>query len=211
MTKNLTMTTETRLKIAKEAAKIMVEQMVSDYQTAKKKAAERLGADKRKGLPTNAEVDAEVRAYQALFKASTQPQQLLALRKAALSAMRFLASFNPRLVGSVLDGSADSHSVVQIHIVADAPESVHIFLHDAQIPFEMSEASVSFQAGKKVMVPSVLFYAGETPFEVICFSLDGPRQPPLSAIDGKSIQRLSVQQLTKLIEQVEAHLTPKPD
>jgi len=63
-------------------------------------------------LPGNAEVLAELRDYQRLFQGEEQPRQLHRRREAAIPAMQFFERFEPRLVGSVLDGSADGNGFV---------------------------------------------------------------------------------------------------
>ena len=43
---------------------------------------------------------------------------------AALSAMQMLADFEPRLVGSVLTGTATEHNDIQLHLFAERAESI---------------------------------------------------------------------------------------
>ena len=94
----------------------MLEGGQRDYQAAKRKAANRLGVDDRGEMPNNVEIEAAVSDYQRLFRADTQPRYSAELRQAALSAMRFLDAFEPRLVGSVLHGTVDEHSVVELQL-----------------------------------------------------------------------------------------------
>ena len=98
--------TQIRERIAKEAARVMCEAGVRDFQLAKRKALQRLRIDEQRNLPSNEEIEAAVSEYQRLFRADTQPRRLAELRKAAVRAMRFLARFEPRLVGAVLGGTA---------------------------------------------------------------------------------------------------------
>jgi hypothetical protein len=86
-----------RAEIAAAAARMIAEDG-ADYATAKRKAAKLvLGNQKVRGdiLPDNAQVEAEVREYQALFLGDAQPERLLHLRRRALEMMETLAEFSP--------------------------------------------------------------------------------------------------------------------
>ncbi len=56
--------------------------------------------------------------------------------KRRLRALDFFASFEPRLVGPVLDGTADAHSAIALHLHSDDPEAAHRFLEQHGIPAE---------------------------------------------------------------------------
>jgi len=123
-----------RRSIAVEAARLMSEQGVRDFHVAKLKAAERLGIGADSALPKNSEIEEALREHQRLFDADDQPQRLRRYREAAREALQFFAAFEPRLVGAVLDGSADRHSSVCLQLFADEPEAVIRFLDENGIP-----------------------------------------------------------------------------
>ncbi|HEY5612672.1 MAG TPA: hypothetical protein VIK70_03670, partial [Lysobacter sp.] len=98
---------ERRLLLAHEAARLMAEGGMRDFHQAKLKAAERLGIVDDASLPRNREIEEALREHQRLF----QRDHAIALRRrreAALRALEFFKSFDPRLVGPVLDGTADA-------------------------------------------------------------------------------------------------------
>ena len=99
-----------RQTVAQEAARIIVEQGIRDYRVAKVKAAERLGMNMRGALPRNAEIELAISNHPALFGGDSHADFLRSMREAALSAMELLNSFTPRLVGPVLQGTADENS-----------------------------------------------------------------------------------------------------
>ena len=113
-----------RLMVAQETARIIVNQGVRDYGLAKKKAAERLGLTNRGSLPGNAEIEKAVSEHLQLFAGDFHPDLLHNMRQAALSAMQMLSTFTPRLVGPVLNGTADANSAVNLHVFSDSPEAV---------------------------------------------------------------------------------------
>src|SRR5580765_7202671 len=95
-----------RARIAAAAARIMAEDGIDDFALAKRKAARQIGAVEGQGLPGNDEIEAELRAYRALYQEEEHPQVLAELRRVALDAMRALEHFHPYLTGPVLEGTA---------------------------------------------------------------------------------------------------------
>ena len=57
-----------RRAIASAAARLMAEEGIGDYGTAKRKAARSMGADDSAALPTNEEIETELRAWQSLYQ-----------------------------------------------------------------------------------------------------------------------------------------------
>ncbi len=189
-----------RLRLAQEAAQILLQNGSRDYYSAKRKAALHLGAADTRNMPSNSEIESALQEYQRIFRADTQPLELRRLREAALQAMQFFRDFNPRLVGSVLRGTADEHSVVTLHVVAAAVEDIDLFLLQYKIPFDMAEKRVRFQADLIQILPVYRFMAEDVPIEMVIFPQDGPRQPPLSPLDNKPMQRADIQALEKLVQ-----------
>jgi hypothetical protein len=128
-----------RQMIAQQAARMMAEDGIHDYAYAKKKAGRQLGINENSSLPTNAEIDEEIRLYHQIYNADEQPIELDKLRKAALSTMQLFERFNPHLTGSVLDGTAGKFAQTDIHLFADSAKEVEMFLLNQQIPYESSE------------------------------------------------------------------------
>jgi hypothetical protein len=187
-----------RMRIAQEAARVLASEGGRDYLAAKRKAAMRLGIDPQAGMPTNREVEQELIMHQRLFEGEGHEQVLSRLRAAAVESMRMLDRFQPRLAGSVLRGTAASHSDVNLHLFADSPKDVALFLIERQIPFESGDKR--FRFGKDVSYfPVIRLMAGEIPFELAIFPLEGIRQAPLSTVDGKPMQRASLKRLEELV------------
>ncbi len=131
-----------REEIAQAAARMIAEDG-ADYATAKRKAARQLLGDVRvagEWLPDNETIEAEVRAYQALFHGDSQPRVLALLRRLALLAMEDLGAFRPYLAGAVLNGTATEHSDVYLQCFCDSPKDVALHLLNAGLDFETSES-----------------------------------------------------------------------
>jgi hypothetical protein len=167
----------------------MSDEGIKDFLVAKRKAATRLGVSDRALLPSNVEIQKALVEHQRLFHAHEQPIHLRALREAALEAMRFFARFHPRLVGSVLNGTANPHSEVSLHLFADTPEEVVLFLMEHDIPFEATERRVRMAMAEWSYFPVYGFRAGDINMDLTVFPGRARRQPPLSPVDGKPMSR----------------------
>ena len=133
-----------REEIAITAARMIAEDG-ADYATAKRKAARHvLGTESRapgEWLPDNEQVETEVREYQALFQAESQPRVLALLRRIALLLMEGLAVHNPYLAGAVFNGTASEHSDIHLQVFCDSPKDVAIFLLNAGVDFDTTESA----------------------------------------------------------------------
>lgn len=178
-----------RRRIAVEAARLVAEQGLRDFHLAKLKAVGNLGLGESAPLPRNSEIEEALREHQRLFQSDSQPQQLARLRAVAVEAMRFLSPFQPRLVGAVLDGTADAYSGVCLHLFTENADEVAIFLGNQRIPFEQQERSLKMSAGNPLTVPVFIFSAADTVIDLSVFALDGLRQSPLDRVSERPMQR----------------------
>lgn len=193
-----------REEIAQEAARIMHEQMVRDFQQAKFKACERLGYSGKMAMPSNEEIQAALTRYLEVFKSHSQPALLERLRKVALEAMTFLADFQPRLVGPVLEGTADEYSAVQLHVFSETPEQVLQFLIERGIPHEVSAKRVQYGRDRQLEVTTCRFVADEVQIELLLFDRLGLREAPRSTIDGRPMPRANRREVEEMLAVSEA-------
>jgi hypothetical protein len=186
--------------VAQETARIIVTQGIRDFRVAKTKAAERLGLRGRGSLPGNGEIEQAIEDYHQIFGGDGHALLLRSLRQAALSAMRLLAPFSPRLVGPVLNGTADENSAVNLHAFSDSAEMIAMHLDGAAVPYR------SYERRLKSRRDQVNTYAGyefehEGCFvQATVFPFDGMRQAPLSPVDGKPMQRADSKAVAALLE-----------
>lgn len=129
-----------RTTIATLAARLMAEDGITDFHFAKKKAARQLGLPEHSALPDNAEVEAELRTYWALYQDEEHAELLHHLRRTALELMERLIDFHPYLSGSVLEGTAGPHSRIDLQLFADSAKEVEIFLLNQAIDYRHEEA-----------------------------------------------------------------------
>jgi len=179
----------TRQRLAQDAARLMSEHGIKDYRIAKQKAASSSGVTDKYALPSNSEIEQAFMEYQRLFHSDKHPRHLKQLRETAVKAMRMLEPFQPRLVGSVQRGSAGEHSDVNLHVFTDNPESVGIHLDKHTIPYQQTEKRFRISKEHYEVYHGYSFIAGNTPIDIVVFPVDGQRQAPLSPVDGKPMQR----------------------
>lgn len=179
----------------------MAEHGIRDYAAAKRKAAERAGVANERDLPANREIEAALRDYQRLFQSATQPQHLRRLRATAVEAMEFFARFEPRLVGAVLEGTADEFSAVSLHLFEDDPSEVLRFLDERRIPCDEDERVLRLSRGQSAAFPAFRFDADDTRIDLTVLPRLLLRQPPLSRISDTPMQRASINALRTLLAQ----------
>jgi hypothetical protein len=189
-----------RRALAQEAARIMSEHGIRDFLTAKRKAAERFGVVDGAVLPRNTEIEEALAEYQRLFGGNKHTQSIAAQRSAALSAMQMLSDFEPRLVGSVLAGTATEHNDIQLHLFAERAESITFRLIDLGIEHEVVERRVRFGTDRVVAYPGVHFELDDHVIDATVFPIDGIRQAPVSPVDGKPMRRIDADELEVLLD-----------
>jgi hypothetical protein len=124
-----------KTEIAHAAARLVVEEGL-EYGAAKRRAVKQLGLNTRSALPDNDAVDDAVREYISVFCADTQPAELQALRRLALTWMERLREFRPYLAGAVWHGTATRLSDIYIQLFCDDPKSAEISLIDHAVDYE---------------------------------------------------------------------------
>jgi hypothetical protein len=126
--------------IAATAARLVVDEGM-EYAQAKRKAVRQLAGRLPRGrteLPSNEQVEDEVRSHLALFCADTQPAELRALRELALRWMQRLAEFRPHLGGAAWRGTATRLSALHIDLYCDDPKAAEIALINQGIDYDVA-------------------------------------------------------------------------
>jgi len=200
-----------RRRVALEAARLISEHGIRDYGHAKRRAADRLGIWDEQALPRNTEIEDALREHQRLFQVASQPQALRARREGARAAMRFLARFEPRLVGAVLDGTADAHSAVCLHAFSDDPDALTLFLGERGIAVETRSRRIRLDRERELLAPVLLFSADNLGFDLTVLPLDALRQAPLDRIDGRVQPRASLTALDVLLQESAGGTGPSRD
>lgn len=187
------------MEIAQLAAKFLAVDGASDYLAAKRKAALQLGIQPDKGMPTNVEVEQALIGYQSLFQNRQQAEHLYDLRSKAVSAMRMLNPYWPRLVGPVLTGTATRHSEIVLHLVSDEPELIAFLLDENAIPYSSCTRTLKTGRTEKKDFPAYRFIADRTSIILVIFPERQKHFCPLSTITGKPMRRAAVGEVERLL------------
>lgn len=187
-----------RAEIAAAAARLIAEDG-ADYGIAKRKAARQILGDQpppANVLPDNAQIEAEVRVYQSLFHADTQPARLFRLRTLAVDIMDKLAQFNPFLTGAVLGGTAGPHDDIHLQLFVDSAKEVEIFLLNRNVQIDISE-SPHFKGPRYDPVETVSFLWQQEGVHAELYELDDLRGAVKAR--GDKVQRADIAAVRALL------------
>jgi len=186
--------------LAQEAARIIVDQGIRDFRSAKIKAAERLRMSAHGALPGNEEIEQAVSEHLQLFGRDSHAAFLAQMRKVALSAMELLSIFTPRLVGPVLNGTADENSPVTLHVFADSPEQVAMRLAELGVSYRLCERRLKSRRDQTDVFAEFAFHHGDTSVAATVFPVVNIRQAPISPINGKPMRRANTKLVRDLLD-----------
>lgn len=178
-----------RQEIAAAAARL-VAQDGADYGSAKRKAARQVLGDAPSPpnvLPDNDMIEEQVRQYNALFLANSQPARLFQLRMIALQVMEALQQFHPLLSGPVLNGTAGPHDEIYLQLFAESAKEIHIFLLNKNVVLDMSE-SPHFKGARYDAVETASFLWKNEGVHAAMYELDDMRGALKAKADGKVLR-----------------------
>ena len=115
--------------------------------------------------------------------------------------MSALQGFQPRLVGSVLDGTANAHSRIALHVFPDSVESAVLFLADRNVAFDQEQRQIRWFNGDHRLVPVLVFEYDGADVELMLFEPVNLRQSPPSPIDGRPQHRATLAEVEYLLAQ----------
>jgi hypothetical protein len=187
-----------RSEIAVAAARLIAEEGVT-YEMAKKRAARQLLGNHRqsgKYMPDNQQVEEELRIYQALFMADTQPGRLLHLRQLALKVMHDLGEFQPYVTGAVLNGTAGEMSDIHLQLFADSAKDVEIFLLNKGVDITVTEATSNRQ--RVQAAENIHFYYNGEVIHLAVYNRDDIRK--MTRASGAVSERADMKELALLID-----------
>lgn len=189
-----------RQRVAFEAARLLAAHPALDADEARRRALDQLGEEARDALPGATQVRDELRAYQRLFRGDAQAQAVRALRTAAVEAMDFLAAFQPRLVGRVLDGTADTGAPVELQLYSDDPDALLRFLADQGVPARVVERRLRVPGGTSERRPAWTVEAGGVVVALLPLPLEWLRVALPGDDPGTTLPRANVAAVRALLE-----------
>lgn len=190
-----------RQELAQNAAKLIAVEGINDFLYAKKKAAEQLGILQSKYYPSNREIENALIDYQQLFQSESQPIVLKQLRDTARKAMKLFSDLEPYLTGPVLNGTANIHSEITLHIYTDTPEQIDTLLIDHKIPFEHCQRRAKFKQNQQSLFPAYQFFADRHKILLIAFPERQKNHSPLNVVDNHPEKRATLSRLESFFQQ----------
>jgi hypothetical protein len=191
--------------IAVEAARLMYEEGVKQYFTAKRLAAKRLlgrtGGRRLRyrpmDLPSNGEIRDALLAIAELSEGDARTRRLFAMRVVALRAMRALEPFEPRLIGSVSTGHIRRGSDVDLHVFTDDPDALLAHVTDLGWRYETERVTIlKFGEIREYMHVHV---HDDYEVELTVYERRELRFRPRSSTDGKPLVRVKPNALEAML------------
>jgi hypothetical protein len=138
-----------RLIVARRAAEVIMEEGITDYLFAKKKAAKSLGLLTSDNLPSNQEIDNALKEYQNIFQEQVDSEIISKIKKEALNTMILFEDFNPHLTGQLLEGLIPKFPKIQISLYTDNIKEVEYTLLNNNIAFDIKDTIYQEKLSKK--------------------------------------------------------------
>ena len=144
-----------RLIVARRAAEVIMEEGITDYLFAKKKAAKYLGLLPSENLPSNQEIDDALKEYQNIFQEQVDSEIISKIKKEALNTMILFEDFNPHLTGQLLEGLIPKFPKIQINLFTDNIKEVEYTLLNNNIAFDVKDTIYQEKLSKKKSTKTV--------------------------------------------------------
>jgi hypothetical protein len=189
-----------RRQIAIIAARLMYQREESEYFTAKRKAARQLGVEYRyrpRDLPSNAEIRDQIQGLANLLEGEQRLENLKDMRLAALSMMRRLDRFHPKLIGSVWTGHIRQGSDIDIHLFSNNVSSVTNVLDEHQLSYTIERKRVIKHNEERMFTH--LHLTDQYNFELTLYPTDKIAYAFKSSITGRAIERATLKELEQFL------------
>ena len=187
-----------------EAAKLMYEEGVSQYHTAKHMAAkkllingQRLRQVRPNHLPSNDEISDAINTLADMHEGEARKDRLFEMRILALDVLNILDSYSPRLIGSVSTGNIKKSSDIDIHVFVDDNTRLTDDLEKIGWNYQCSEVAIRDQG--KIEIYQHVHIDLDFPVELSVYPCAKIRVRTRSSTDGKPILRLSSDKLITLM------------
>lgn len=172
----------------------MYERVESEYFTAKRKAAKRLGHRcKPADLPSNAEIREQIQVFARIHEGEQRTRHLREMRLDALRLMRQLKAFRPRLIGSVMTGHVRKGSDIDLHLFSDSATLVTDTLENEGYSFDLERKQVVKHNESRIFTHVHVYERFN--FELTIYAEDKAHYVFKSSITGKAIERASLAEL----------------
>jgi len=188
-----------RRQITSEAARLMATGRETDLFRARRAASRRIckGWLRPAELPSDAEIRDEIERCSYLYEGDSRFDNLRESRLLALSLMRVLAPFRPRLLGNLLTGDVRRAGMIRLQVFAADVSEVRRLLETAGLECGVTCEQTSLRGTRRVRFRAV---AGELVVEVDWYAPRHARSAYVHVPTGEWVPRATRSQLAVLIE-----------
>jgi|GEM_PF-3595475 len=191
-----------RHKISYEAALLIAQMGVNDFQYAKNKAAKKLGISDIHLLPSNEEILHELKNYKNLFS-NPNDEERHEWQQHVLKIMGILRDFAPKIANHTLNHELIPNCYIEIYVSAASLEEICIFLLDKNIPYDLKEKKITLSKNKSQVVPYFDLIKEKYKIQLTFLAQEKPLIRPINPIDNKPIQFLDIKQSEAYFKQLE--------
>lgn len=188
------MKTDTRRRVAEEAARLIYNGIYNEYKQAKEAAARSLGVSI---IPSNHEVAIELDYLSDRIEGAEKKKRLIKLRNNALSIMKLLKDYNPKLIGSVWRGTARKNSDIDINIYTSNPEKIIKILLELEYKIRIEEKNA---VNKGRSINSTHIYVDSLDTELIIRPIEELEETDKCEIYGDTKKGLSLEEIIKTMK-----------
>jgi hypothetical protein len=188
---------ESRRKVAKEAARLLYYGLATEYITAKKRAAR----DLRGPLPSNKEVALELDWLAESLEGDERKKRLVNMRMEAFRYMEFLKEFQPVLKGSVWRGTITKRSDIDIVIYTDDISEPLTVLNKHQIHPRVQYNTRQNGSSSKIFVHLTFVSPSGTNVEIVVRPTDEKGTSEICEIFGDKIKGFSLPELKNILKE----------
>lgn len=187
-----------RRSIALEAARLLYRRDYKEYYQAKREAARRHGS---KVLPTNQEIHHLILRIADESEGQNRTKRLREMRLVAQEMMRLLASFRPRLVGSVLTGHIRQGSDIDLHLYAEQVGAITKIFERQKLPHEVSRVQSRANGREQEFVHLRHVHTSGFEVEMTLYEPGDYDHHPTCSITGGPMARATLGELQHLLSQ----------
>jgi predicted nucleotidyltransferase len=195
----LTVDSDSRRKIAREAATLLYYGAEKEYKQAKLKAAKTLGVH---FLPSNLEVALELDKIAEALEGPARKERLIHMREEALKIMKTLKAYCPILIGSVWRGTIRQGSDIDIAVYNDVSDEVLETLTKNGFKTSKTEWTTATKKGK----PETSFHIyietpGRQTIELVVRNSEEAGRRRKCEIFGDELKGLNIQELEHVLKE----------
>jgi predicted nucleotidyltransferase len=199
MNKHLNADSNSKRRVAREAATLLYFGAEKEYKQAKLKAAKTLGAH---FLPTNLEVAIELDKIVEENEGSDREEWLVQMRQEALKTMLFLKDHNPLLLGSVWRGTIRRGSDIDIAVYHDVPDEILRLLEKAGFRISKTEWTKVTKKGKHEASFHIYVVSSNKQIaEIVVRSAEEAGRKRKCEIFGDEIKGLNIHELERVLKE----------